>query len=191
MSVEARETADAGEIEEEDTGLKFQLDGLSDDQKQTAMQMLMEESEVFSKSKYNIGHIKDFQLKIKVTDDVPVVEPYRKIPPLLYKEVKEHIHNLLANGWIRQSFSEYSSPMVCARKKCGGLRLCVDYRKLNLKTIPDRQPIPRIQDILDSLHGNTWFSTLDMSQAYHQGELHEDSRKFTAFSTTWSLYNKD
>ena len=48
--------------------------------------------------------------------------------------------------------------------------------------------IPRIQDILDSLHGNTWFSTLDMSQAYHQGELHEDSRKFTAFSTPWSLY---
>ena len=65
--------------------------------------------------------------------------------------------------------------------------MCVDYRKLNLKTIPDRQPIPRIQDILDSLHGNSWFSTLDMSQAYHQGDLHEDSRKYTAFSTPWSL----
>ena len=77
---------------------------------------------------------------------------------------------------------------MCVRKKCGGLRLCIDYRKLNLKTIPDRQPIPRIQDILDSLHGNKWFSTLDMSQAYHQGDLHEDSRKFTAFSTPWNLY---
>ena len=184
VSVEKR-----GEGEVDSTAeLEFELSGLDQEQKQAARQMLMEESEVFSRSKNDIGHIKDFQLKIRLTDEIPVVEPYRKIPPLLYKEVKEHVHNLLANGWIRQSFSEYSSPMVCVRKKCGGLRLCIDYRKLNLKTIPDRQPIPRIQDILDGLHGNTWFSTLDMSQAYHQGELHEDSRKYTAFSTPWSLY---
>ena len=78
--------------------------------------------------------------------------------------------------------------MVCVRKKDGGLRLCIDYRKLNLKTIPDKHPLPRIQDILDGLGGNVWFSTLDMSQAYHQGEMHEDSRKITAFSTPWSLY---
>ena len=70
----------------------------------------------------------------------------------------------------------------------GGLRLCVDFRKLNKKTIPDKQPIPRVQDILDNLGGQKWFSTLDMSQAYHQGEVHEDFRKFTAFSSPWSLY---
>ena len=78
--------------------------------------------------------------------------------------------------------------MLCVRKKGGGLRLCIDFWKLNQKTIPDKQPIPRIQDILDDLGGNSWFSTLDMSQAYHQGEIHEDSRKVTAFSTPWSLY---
>ncbi len=176
------------EVEEVPAVWSFDLDHLNEEQKQIALQMLSEESEAFAKSKYDIGHIKDFKLEIKLTDDIPVVEPYRKIPPSFYQEVKDHIHNLLANGWIRQSFSQYSSPMVCARKKCGGLRLCIDYRKINLKTIPDRQPIPRIQDILDSLHGNTWFSTLDMSQAYHQGTLHEDARKFTAFSTPWSLY---
>ena len=67
-------------------------------------------------------------------------------------------------------------------------RLCIDFRKLNLKTIPDKQPIPRIQDLLDGLGGNKWFSTLDMSQAYHQGEIHPDSRKYTAFCTPWALY---
>ena len=141
--------------EEESKELEFQLDDLDDDQKLVALQMLREESDVFSRSKNDIGHIKDFQLQIKLTDEIPVVEPYRKIPPLLYKEVKDHVHNLLANGWIRQSFSQYSSPMVCVRKKCGGLRLCIDYRKLNLKTIPDRQPIPRIQDILDKVPPQT------------------------------------
>ena len=83
---------------------------------------------------------------------------------------------------------EHSSPMVCVRKKDGGLRLCIDFRKLNKKTIPDMQPIPRVQDILDNLHGQSWFKTLDMSQAYHQGEISEKSTKFTAFSTPWSLY---
>ena len=45
--------------------------------------------------------------------------------------------------------------MVCVRKKDGSLRLCIDYRKLNNKTIPDRQPIPKIQDMLDCLGGAT------------------------------------
>ena len=125
---------------------------------------------------------------IKLADIIPVSEPYRQIPRMLYQKVKNHINNLLMNGWIRQSNSPYSSPMVCVRKKCGGLRLCIDFRKLNQKTIHDKQPIPRMQDLIDGLGGQKWFSTLDMSQAYHQGQIEENSRKFTAFSTPWSLY---
>ena len=70
------------------------------------------------------------------------------------------------NGWICESFSAYASPIVCVRKKDNTLRMCIDYRKLNNKTVPDSMPIPRIQDILDNLHGQEWFSTLDMSKAY-------------------------
>ena len=164
------------------------LSHLTSKQRKAAMQMLSEEKEVFSKSKDDIGHIPDFKLKIDLEDSVPVTDAYRRIPKNLYSEVKNHISNLLANGWIRESHSPYSSPMVCVRKKCGGLRLCIDFRKLNRKTIPDKHPIPRIQDLLDDLDGNSWFSTLDMSQAYHQGEIAEESRRFTAFTTPWSLY---
>ena len=99
-----------------------------------------------------------------------------------------HIADLLKNGWIEKSSSEYSSPIVCARKPNGKLRLCIDYRNLNQKTIPDSQPIPKIQDILDGLQGQVWFSTLDMSRAYYQGFLDPKSRKYTAFSTPWALY---
>jgi hypothetical protein len=53
--------------------------------------------------------------------------------------------------------------------------------------VPDSQPIPRIQDILDSLGGKKWFSTLDMSKAYHQGYIGEQFRHLTAFSTPWTL----
>ena len=172
----------------EEKELEFDLEGLDPEQKVEAEKLLLEEKAIFSRSKNDIGHIPDFQLKIELVDNIPVNEAYRKIPKQLYDEVKNHVNNLLANGWIRRSHSPYSSPMVCVRKKDGGLRLCIDFRRLNRKTIPDSQPIPRIQDILDDLGGNRWFSTLDMSQAYHQGEVHEDSRKFTAFSTPWSLY---
>ena len=167
---------------------KHDLKHLTPEQRKIVFEMLVNENSVFSRDKNDIGYVKDFQLEINLTDEIPVAEPYRQIPRNLYDEVKNHVNNLLANGWVRQSFSPYASPMVCVRKKCGGLRLCIDYRKLNRKTIADKQSIPRIQDILDGLKGKCWFTTLDMSQAYHQGEVSERCQKYTAFSTPWNLY---
>ena len=58
---------------------------------------------------------------------------------------------------------------MCIRKKDGTLRLCVDYRQLNLKTIRESHPLTRLQDALDRLGGNQWFSLLEKGKAYHQG----------------------
>ena len=160
----------------------------SSDQQTEVAELLRNYTDIFAKDRDDIGRIKDLKMKIDVHDKTPVAESYRKIPKHLYDDVKNHINSLLANGWITKSTSAYASPIVCVRKKCGGLRMCCDYRKLNLKTIPEQQPIPRIQDILDNLGGKKWFSTLDMSQAYHQGEIDEESRKLTAFCTLWSQY---
>ena len=79
---------------------------------------------------------------------------------------------------MEKSHFAYTSPVVYVRKKCGGLRLCIDYWKLNNKAILDKQPIPKIQDILDSLGGQEWFSVVDMSKAYPSG-LHYISQIFT------------
>ena len=68
------------------------------------------------------------------------------------------------------------------------MRLCVDYRELNRRTIPDRHPIPRVQETLDNLGGNSWFSVLDQGKAYHQGIMEEGSQHLTAFITPWGLY---
>lgn len=84
--------------------------------------------------------------------------------------------------------SAHSSPVVCVRKKDNTLRLCVDFRELTRKTIPGRHPLPWIQDLLDSLRGNSWFSILDQGSAYHQGFVSEESRHLTTFSTPWGLY---
>lgn len=68
------------------------------------------------------------------------------------------------------------------------MRLCVDFRALNEKTIHDRHPLPRIQTILDNLGGKKWFSILDQKRAYHQAFVHPSDRHKTAFITPWGLY---
>jgi hypothetical protein len=67
------------------------------------------------------------------------------------------------------------------------MRLCADYRSLNKKTVLARHPIPRIQETLDNLGGNQWFSVLDQGKAYHQGFVDRQSQPMTAFITPWGL----
>ncbi len=164
------------------------LGHLNKQKQDTVRKMLFEESDVFAQEEGDIGYIPDLQLKIRQSDNTPVQRCYNAIPKPLYKEVKDYVQNLLNRGWIRKSSSSYSSPVVCVRKKDNSLRLCVDFRGLNRKTIPDRHPLPRIQDLLDSLGGNSWFSILDQGSAYRQGFVSEDSRHVTAFNTPWGLY---
>ena len=167
---------------------QFDLGHLPTSQREKILHMLEAECDVFSTESEDIGSIHDLQMDINLSDPTPVQKTYMAIPRPLYREVKDYVSNLLEKGWIRKSTSPFSSPVVCVRKKDGTLRLCIDYRQLNQKTIQDRQPIPRIQEVLDSLGGNAWFTTLDQGKAYHQGFMAESSKHLTAFITPWGLY---
>ena len=107
------------------------------------------QKEVFSWSVSDIGDIRDFEMEIELMDKVPVSEPYRRVPRQLHEEVKNYIDDEVTNGWVRKSYLDYISPMVCVRRKANSLRLCIDYQKLNLRTIPDRKS--RTEYILDNL----------------------------------------
>ena len=150
--------------------------------------MLRQESSSFAKSDNDIGCIDKLQLSIALKDTEPVAKAYLSVPKSLYKEMKDYLHDLIAQCWVKKSNSPYASPVFCVRKKDGSLRLCIDYRELNKKTIADRQPIPRVQDIMDGLGGNSWFSLLDQGKAYHQGFMTKESQPMTAFVTPWGLY---
>lgn len=164
------------------------LSHLSKEQQEQVKELLYEESAAFARDDDDIGCIPSLQMAITLKDDIPVQRTYASVPKPLYQEVKEYIQDLLARGWIVKSKSPYSAPVVCVRKKDGSLRLCIDYRSLNKKTVPDRHPLPRIQDITDTLGGYSWFSILDQGKAYHQGFMAEGSRHLTAFITPWGLY---
>ena len=167
---------------------KANLSHLPEEQRREIEKMLRDECDLFAKNDTDIGEIPELQMDINLTDEVPVNEAYRHLPRKLYDDVKTYLNDLIINGWVQESKSAYASPVVCVRKKDGSMRLCVDYRKLNQKTIPDRHPIPRVQDLLDGLHGQKYFTTLDMAKAYHQGFIKEGCRKYTAFATPWALY---
>ena len=95
-------------------------------------------------------------------------------PSLYKKKVKDYFTDLVNRGWIKKSKSPYPSPIVCVRKKDMSLRLCIDYRYISQKSVQTRQAIPRIQDSLDSLKGNEFFSTLDQAKACNQGYVKPD-----------------
>ena len=164
------------------------LSHLNEEQRRITKQLLREECHAFAYDDDDIGSIPSLKLHITLHDTTPVRKTYMAVPKPLHQEVKEYIQDLLNRGWITPSRSPYASPVVCVRKKDGTLRLCCDYRELNKKSVPDRHPIPRIQDMLDSLTGSSWFSVLDQGKAYHQGFLDKESQPLTAFITPWGLY---
>ena len=104
------------------------------------------------------------------------------------EEFKRAVSDLLEAGVIRESRSPYASPVVLVRKKDGGLRVRVDFRKLNAKTIKDAYPIPRIAETLEALQGAKWFCSLDLQSGYLQVGVRERDKPKTAMTTPFGLY---
>lgn len=118
----------------------------------------------------------------------PVKQPARRIPFAVREEVNRQIEAMESTGVIRPSTSAWASPIVLVKKKDGGTRFCIDYRKLNAVTKKDTHPLPRIDDLLDQLGKARYFSTLDLAAGYWQIRMAADSREKTAFVTHRGLY---
>ena len=114
---------------------------------------------------------------------VPTFKPLYRMTPREKQELEDQIKVFLANGWIRPSTSPYGAPVLFAQKADGKLRLCIDYRMLNKVTIPNRYPLPHIQDLFDMMKGATHFSSLDLLTGYHQIVLQPSDVPKTAFRT--------
>lgn len=110
-------------------------------------------------------------------------KPFSCSPRRLSYSKKEQLQKLSDEGIIRNSDSEYTSPIVLVKKKTGDLRLYIDYRKLNKILIKDYYPLPLIDDLLDKLLNKSVFSKLDLKNGYFHVFVGDDSIKYTSFVT--------
>ena len=94
----------------------------------------------------------------------------------------------LKKGFIRTSSSPAGSPILFVKKKDGSLRLCVDYRDLNEKTIKNQYPLPLIQETLMQLRKAKWYTKLDIRGAYNLIRMAEGEEWKTAFRTRYGLF---
>ena len=154
-----------------------------------ALALLQEFADVFSKSPDDLGQTSLVQHQINTGTAPPIRQPPRRLPMSLREEANDAIGRMKQNGIIEPSASPWASPVVLVRKKDGSTRVCVDYRKLNDVTKKDSYPLPRIDESLEALAGNKWFSTLDLRSGYWQVRLDSDDKEKTAFSTGLGLWH--
>ena len=138
---------------------------------------------VFMAHKWDIGRTDLIKHRI-VTKGPPInVKPYRQAMNL-EKKIDEAIQNLWDNGIIEQCNSPWNTPLVVVwKKEIDEIRLCLDFRQLNRITERQAFPMPNITEMMDTLDGAKYFSSIDLGNAYYQVELEQESKLKTAFST--------
>ncbi|KAH0808426.1 hypothetical protein GEV33_014365 [Tenebrio molitor] len=161
---------------------------ITSNQRQELIAIITEFRDCFAQSLSELGCAKSTEMEIILTEDKPFsYKPYR-MARSEQEIVKNMVDKLLEHNIVRESDSNYCSPVLLVKKKNGKQRLCIDYRKLNTMTMKDNHPLPRIDDQIDRLQGGTYFTSLDLKAGYHQIPLSEDSKKYTSFVTPAGQY---
>ena len=114
----------------------------------------------------------------------------RPLPLALPDKVAEELDRLQAEGIIVPTkFSKWAAPIVPVIKSDGSIRICGDFKRtINKSARTEVYPLPRIDKLFASLSGGQTFTTLDLSHAYLQLELKEESQELVTINTHKSLY---
>ena len=136
--------------------------GLLPNQRQRLYNVLQENSGVFGSSIADLNSIPIVKQYIATGNAKPIKQRVYPTSHHHHKEIEKQGKEILKNGIIKHSITPWTSPVVLVRKADKTLRLCIDYRNPNKTTIKDSNPLPHIQDTLDTLCGNTLFRVVKL-----------------------------
>lgn len=186
LPTEVFQNSSGGELTPLPESLKAMLDDIEDitvDQREKVEELIREFQDVFTVPGGNLGRTDAIKHRIVTTKLEPVKVPPRRLGWAKWDAANKEIDKLLEQDVIEESNSPYNAPLILIPKKDGvSHRLVLDYRQLNSVTVKDAYSLPRIDDILDSLGGASWFSCLDLDSGFFQVEIEKADRYKTAFS---------
>ncbi|CAG9132917.1 unnamed protein product [Plutella xylostella] len=126
--------------------------------------------------------------RIDTMDRGPISVPPYRLSPLKKEILRNEIEKMLEQGVIEPCTTPWAAPVVLIPKPDNGIRVCVDYRRLNAITIPDSYPIPRLDDLLHEAKPALYMSALDLKAGYWQVEVRKEDREKTGFITPFGIY---
>jgi hypothetical protein len=151
---------------------------------------LAELVQVFSKEASDVlppHRLYDHQIQLE-RPNTPSYSPLYKMTTAELEEVKRYLTDNLSKGFIEPSQAPFASPILFVKKPNGGLRFCIDFRKLNELTRKDRYPLPLIDEILARISKAKVFTKLDIRQAFHRIRMDPESEELTTFRTRYGSY---
>jgi hypothetical protein len=119
----------------------------------------------------------------------PAYRPSGRHSPAETAEIERQVKELLLQGLIEPSTSPYGAGIVFVENKDKSLRMCLDWRMLNARTIRNRSPLPQISALLDMLRGARLMSSFDLCSAFHQIRISDVDKERTCFHSPWGAYH--
>ena len=161
---------------------------LTDSETARLKELLYDYQHVFSLTEGDLGTTQMVKHRIETGNVLTIRQQPRRTSPWKHDKIERQVAGLLHQGRVTESSSPWSSPVVLVTKKDGSQRLCVDYRQLNVATVKDAFPLPRVDDSLSALSGSRWFSTLDLASGYWQVAMDASTKEKAAFVASSSMY---
>ncbi len=171
-------------LEEHVTATKV-LSGVYDGFVQEELDELSEYGEVFSDRP---GGTERVVLKIDTGSHAPIRQVLYSVPLGIRDAVKKELEELEESGIIERSSSPWSSPLVPVRKPDGGVRLCVDYRKLNAITTREPYCMPTLEEMLERVGTGCVLSKVDLAKGFHQVAVDPEHKEKTCFTCPFGKF---
>lgn len=172
----------------EDVKPQVNKESLTPQQQETLDKLLDDNNDLFFPEGSTLPQTPVVFHHINTGDATPLKQRALRASQVEQQFIEAEIRRLLNDNMIKPSQSPWASPVVVVMKKNGKQRLCVDYRRLNAVTKKDSYPLPRIDDIFDSLTDAKWFSSLDLASGYWQVGMATADREKTAFVTKFGTF---